>query len=153
MNESLNDAPINHRAELVRKAIVLQFKLLVDGLRDAALIPLALVATVLGLVRGGEGADLEFQKVIKLGRRSERWIDLFGQETHARRARPGGSLDQLLERVEAVVMEQHSRGRSTEEARSAIEAAMSGVAGEDGAAEDSAGDDSRTDHKDPHQAG
>ena len=124
MNEPLNEAPINHRAVLVRDAVVLQLKLVVDGLRDAALIPLALVATALGLMRGGEGADREFQRVIKLGRRSERWINLFGHETHSRRSRPGGSLDQLLERVEAVVMEQHSKGGNSDEARAAIKAAL-----------------------------
>jgi len=124
MDEPLNEAPINHRAVLVRDAVVLQLKLVVDGLRDAALIPLALVATVLGLMRGGEDADRELQRVIKLGRRSERWINLFGHETHSRRSRPGGSLDQLLERVEAVVLEQHSKGRNTDEARAAIEAAL-----------------------------
>jgi len=140
MNEPLNEAPINHRAMLLRNAVVLQLKLVVDGLRDAALIPLALVATVLGLIRGGEDADREFQRVIKLGRRSERWIDLFGHETHPRRARPGGSLDQLLEGVEAVVMEKHSTGRSAEETRSTIEEAAGGRAG----------DDSQADHKGPH---
>ncbi len=124
MNEPLNEAPINHRAVLVRDAIVLQLKLVVDGLRDAALIPLALVATALGLMRGGEDADREFQRVIKLGRRSERWINLFGHETHPRRSRPGGSLDQLLERVEAVVLEQHSKGHDSDEARAAIQAAL-----------------------------
>jgi len=124
VNEPLNEAPINHRAVLVRNSIVLQLKLVVDGLRDAVLIPLALVATVLGLLRGGEDADSEFQRVIKLGRRSERWINLFGHETHPRRARPGGSLDQLLERVEAVVLEQHNKGHTSDEARAAIKAAL-----------------------------
>ena len=124
MNEPLDEAPTDPRARLLRDGVVLQLKLVVDGLRDAALIPLALLATVLGLMRGGEDADREFQRVIKFGRRSERWINLFGHETHPRRARPGGSLDQLLDRVEAVVVEQHNKGRSAEEARSAIKAAL-----------------------------
>jgi hypothetical protein len=124
MNESLNEVPINHRAALLRNAVVLQLKLVVDGLRDAALIPLALVATALGLMRGGEDADREFRRVIKLGRRSERWINLFGHETPPRRKGPGSSLDQLLERVEAVVVEQHSKGRNSDEARAAIKAAL-----------------------------
>ncbi len=137
MNEPLDEAPINHRAVLLRNAVVLQFKLLVDGLRDAALIPLALVATILGLMRGGENADREFRRVIKLGKRSERWINLFGHQASSSRVRPGGSLDQLLERVEAVVVDQYMKGHTTEEARSAIEAAM----------ESKAGDDSEADHK------
>jgi len=96
----------------------------VDGFRDALLIPVSLVAALLGLLRGGEDADREFRRVIKLGLRSERWIDLFSQHSRRTRAYPGGSLDQLLDRVEEVVMDQYSRGRSATEARAAINAAM-----------------------------
>jgi len=114
----------NPRKELVRKAAILQFKLLVDGIRDAALIPLSLVATIIGLVRGGNDADREFKQVIKLGRRSERWINLFGHQPPIRANRPGGSLDNLLDRVEEVVMDQYREGQSAAEARTAIKKAM-----------------------------
>jgi len=121
----------NTRGQLARAAAILQLKLLVDGMRDALLIPLSLVAALIGLLRGGDHADHEYQRVLKLGRRSERWINLFGNHTRAGRATPGGSLDQLLERVESVVTEQYSKGRNTEEARAAIKAALDSVAGDD----------------------
>jgi len=108
------------RAELLRQAAVLQFKLVVDGIRDALLIPLSLVAAMIGLARGGENADEEFRRVIKLGRRSERWINLWGHQAPLRRNHPVGSLDTLLDRVEEVVMDQYRKGRSEEEARAAI---------------------------------
>jgi hypothetical protein len=82
------------------------------------------LAVALGLARGGADADREFQRVIKLGRRSERWINLFGHEVPSRRAGPGASLDQLLDRVEAEVVRQYSKGKSLDEARAAIKAAM-----------------------------
>lgn len=118
------------RLQLSRDAAVLQIKLLVDSLRDALLIPVSLVAAILGLMRGGEDADQEFQRVLKLGRRSERWINLFGNQPTMARSHPAGTLDQLLDRVETVVMEQHRKGRDTEEARAAISAALDEVAGE-----------------------
>ena len=121
----------NTRGQLAHAAAILQLKLLVDGMRDALLIPLSLVAALIGLLRGGDHADHEYQRVLKLGRRSERWINLFGNHTRAGRATPGGSLDQLLERVESVVTEQYSKGRNTEEARAAIKAALDSVAGDD----------------------
>ena len=124
VNEPADEAPVDPRTRLLRDGLVLQLKLVVDGLRDAALIPLGLVAMVLGLLRGGEDADREFQRVIKLGRRSERWINLFGHEIHPRQVRPGGSLDQLLDRVEAVVVEQHNKGGNSDEARAAIKAVL-----------------------------
>jgi hypothetical protein len=119
----MNESSPDYRARLLRDVLVLQLKLLLDGIRDAALIPISLVAAILGLLRGGADADLEFRRVIKLGRRSERWINLFGHEAPLGRARPGGSLDQLLDRVEDVVMEQYSKGGNTEDARAAIKAA------------------------------
>lgn len=147
MNESLKDsqneppgqppgqpqdgAPVNHRSKLLRDGLVLQVKLVVDGIRDAVLIPLALVAMVLGLSRGGEDADREFRRVIKLGRRSERWINLFGHEIPLRRVGIGGSLDQLLERVEAEVIHQYNKGQNLDEARAAIKAAMDAAPGDD----------------------
>lgn len=110
----------NPRADLLRKALILQFKLVVDGMRDALLIPFSLVAAAIGLIRGGENADDEFRRVIKLGRRSERWINLFGHQAPLRRSHPGGSLDTLLDRVEEVVMDQYRKGQSEAEARAAI---------------------------------
>lgn len=119
----MNETSPDYRAQLLRDVLVLQLKLLLDGFRDAALIPVSLLAALLGLLRGGEDADREFRRVVKLGRRSERWINLFGHEAPLGRARPGGSLDQLLDRVEDVVMEQYRKGGDTEEARAAIKAA------------------------------
>jgi len=116
----MNESSPNPRTELLRKSLTLQLKLVVDGIRDAALIPLSLLATLIGMMRGGANADSEFQQVIKLGRRSERWINLFGHQPPVRRSHPGGSLDHLLNRVEEVVMEQYRKGQSEEEARAAI---------------------------------
>jgi hypothetical protein len=127
----MNAQSTNTRSQLARAAAILQLKLLLDGLRDALLIPLSLLAAGIGLLRGGDHADHEFQQLLKLGRRSERWINLFGTHTRLGKSRPGGSLDQLLERVESVVTEQYNRGRDTEEARAAIKAAMDSVAGDD----------------------
>lgn len=120
----MNEKAPNPRTALLREAATLQLKLLVDGLRDALLIPLSLVAAAIGLLRGGADADREFRRVIKLGRRSERWINLFGHQAPLRRSHPGGSLDTLLDRVEAVVMDQYKKGQSEAEARAAIQKAM-----------------------------
>lgn len=120
----MNEKVPNPRTALLREAATLQLKLLVDGLRDALLIPLSLIAAAIGLLRGGADADREFRRVIKLGRRSERWINLFGHQAPLRRSHPGGSLDTLLDRVEAVVMDQYKKGQSEAEARAAIQKAM-----------------------------
>jgi len=120
----MNDKTTNPRVKLVRDTAVLQLKLMVDGIRDALLIPVSLLSAVLGLIRGGDEADREFQRVLKWGRRSERWINLFGHQSPLGRSHPGGSMDLLLDQVEDVVLEQYRRGRNTEEARAAIKAAL-----------------------------
>jgi hypothetical protein len=119
-----NPEPAGPRTRLVRQTAVLQVKLLADGLRDAALIPVSLFAALIGLIRGGEEADREFRQVIKLGRHSERWINLFGHHLPLIRSHPAGSLDKLIDRVETVVREQVRKGAATPEAEAAIEEAL-----------------------------
>lgn len=128
----------NYRNQLLRDAVVLQLKLVVDSLRDAVLIPVSLVAAILGLVRGGEDADQEFRRVIKMGRRSERWINLFGHEAPLGRSGPGSSLDLLLQRVEDAVMDQYTKGANPEDARAAIKAAADSFKIDDSAPSDPA---------------
>lgn len=107
----------NPRLELIRSAAVLQIKLLVDGLRDAILIPVSLVAALIGLLRGGGDCDREFRRVIKVGRRSERWINLFGHQRPLGND-PRGSMDSILDQVETAVMEKYQKNRKPSEAGS-----------------------------------
>ena len=76
----MNEHTESPRIRLIRDSAILQAKLVVDGFRDALLIPVALIATLIGLLRGGENCSQEFRRVIELGRRSERWINLFGNQ-------------------------------------------------------------------------
>jgi len=105
----------NPRIELARETVVFQLKLLVDGVRDAVLIPVSLIAALIGLFRGGNDCDREYQRVINLGRRSERWINLFGHHRPLDGDPVEGSMDSILEQVETAVMEQYKRGPRTSE--------------------------------------
>lgn len=116
----MNDSPESPRLRLLRDATVLQLKLVADGFRDALLIPVSLVAALVGLVRGGADCDAEFRRVIQLGRRSERWINLFGHKPPLDVAHPAGNMDRVLAQVEAIVVEQYKKGKSAAEARDAV---------------------------------
>jgi len=122
----MNDESKSHRLELFREASILQLKLLADGFRDALLIPISIVAAGIGLIRGGEDCDQEYRRVIKLGRRSERWINLFGHQQPLGVEHPAGSMDIILSQVESVVLEQYKKGKSTAETRAAVRQAMKG---------------------------
>lgn len=67
----------NPRTELVRDTIVLQLKLIVDGLRDLALMPICLVATIYGLIRHSERPGRYTYRILSYGRMTEKWIGLF----------------------------------------------------------------------------
>ena len=125
----MSDQPRNPREQLLREAVTIQLKLRADGFRDALLIPISMVAALLGLVRGGAGCDAEFRRVIELGRRSERWINLFGEQEPLTPDSAVGSIDRILEQVESVVVEQRRSGKSAAEIRSAIRTALKRDAG------------------------
>jgi hypothetical protein len=119
----MNDTNESPRGRLIRETAVLQLKLLADGIRDAILIPLSLLAALIGLAEGGKNCDEKFRRVVKLGRRSERWINLFGQQP-LDNSHPAGSIDAILNQVETVVMDQYRKGRTAAETRAAVREAM-----------------------------
>ena len=114
----------NKRGQLVRTSLVFQLKLIADGMRDFALVPVSLVATLIGLIRGGSQPEREFESVIDLGRQTERWINLFGQHEPIEQAGSAGSIDMLLTRAEEVVREQAREGGISESASRAVTRAI-----------------------------
>ena len=116
---------------LIRDIAVLQFKLIVDGLRDLMLVPLSLIAGVISLARTQEGKPgPEFYSLVSMGKQSERWINLFGAlrnappeviaETHFGEA----DIDEIVSRVESFVVEEYRRGGVPAQAKERIEKAM-----------------------------
>ncbi len=70
------------RWTLIRDLAVFQVKLLFDGFRDLLLLPISLIAGFVSLIKGGRTPSSEFYDLLKLGRRSEHWINLFGAASH-----------------------------------------------------------------------
>lgn len=92
------------RKTLLRDALVFQGKLVVDGLRDLVLCPIALGAAVLDVVQGDKARRSHFYEVVHYGRRTERWIDLFeAAERAPQQPRPDidlPSFDECVDRFE-----------------------------------------------------
>lgn len=120
----MNHTNQSPRVKLLRDAAIFQLKLLADGIRDAILIPVSMVAALIGLVKGGEDCEEKFLRTVDLGRRSERWINLFGHQDSLDESHPAASMDTILNQVEAVVMEQYRKGRNAKETRDAVREAM-----------------------------
>ena len=118
------------RRTLVRDIAILQVKLVVDGLRDFILVPVSLVAGIISLVKSGDEPATEFYDLLKMGRRSERWINLFGaaERVHG----PAIDDDQLLpedidalvSRVESFVVDEYKKGGVTKQAKDQVDRAL-----------------------------
>jgi hypothetical protein len=118
------------RWTLLRDIAVLQVKLVVDGLRDLVLVPVSLIAGIISLVKGGDEPATEFYDLLKMGRRSERWINLFGaaERVHG----PASEDDQLLpedidalaRRVESFVVDEYQKGGVTKQAKEQVDKAL-----------------------------
>ncbi len=88
----------NERLQLIWDVFTFQFKLLLDGLRDVLLSPLSIGSAIAGIVFGGKDPYRYYRPLLKLGRRSEIWINLFGH-------RQGRSTsDHLIEPLKQRVM-------------------------------------------------
>ena len=86
------------RLQLVLDVLAFQFKLAADGLRDVLLSPLSIIAALMGLIAGGDDPYRYFRDLLRFGRRTEVWINLFGYRKHA------GTSDELIAPLKAKVM-------------------------------------------------
>lgn len=119
------------RWTLIRDVFAFQGKLVLDGLRDLILSPLSIVAAIYALVAGGDNPGRQFYDLLYLGRRSERWINLFGA-TH--RVSPpdfysddGNNIDALIDRLDDVARRKYEEGGLTQNAKDAVDKALDAV--------------------------
>lgn len=119
---------------LVRDLVVLQLKLIVDGFRDLVLLPASIVAAVLSLLQRSDGAPgPQFYNLLAVGKRSERWINLFGALQNAPAGvheahQPGDAgLDDIVVKVETFLVDEYQRGGVTAQAKARIDAALNAI--------------------------
>lgn len=117
----MSDTGKSKRGELLHNAVIFQLKLMVDGLRDLVLLPVSLIATLVGLLRGGDEPEREFLQVIHVGRQSEEWINLFGNHEVAEDTHAAASIDALFSKVEDTVRQQYRTGGISERVQAEIE--------------------------------
>ncbi len=118
------------RWTLIRDLAVFQVKLLFDGFRDLLLLPISFIAGIVSLVGGGEKPGPEFYDLLRIGRRSERWINLFGAaERYHGPASDDESfavedIDNMVSRVEAYVVDEYKSGGVTAQAKDRLDNAL-----------------------------
>lgn len=94
------------RSEVIRDTLVLQLKLIVDGLRDLLLMPLVIMATILGLILHSHNPGRYLYRLLSFGKASEKWIGLF-DEAQKDAMSPidlkDKSFDELLKRTQDLI--------------------------------------------------
>ncbi len=117
------------RWTLIRDVLVFQLKLVVDGLRDAVLLPISLGVALLDLLGVGPRAGRQFYDLLRAGRRTEHWINLFGATEHAESlpVAAGPGIDALVHRIERLVVQEYERGGITSSAKNAVDRALDGL--------------------------
>lgn len=119
---------ITKRFPVLRDVIVFQAKLLVDGLRDLLLSPLSIAAAFIDLLVPGDDGGKRFYGVVALGRRTERWINLFGMaDKHDPSARPAG-MDALLSELEGLMNDPARRDEARARAQTIVDRLRGGPA-------------------------
>ena len=132
MSEELPAKPDEgDRWALMRDVAVIQVKLIVDGLRDLVLVPASLVAGIISVLTTENGKPgPHFYRLVAFGKRTERWINLFGALDNAppevRREAEGNdeSIDSLVRKVEGFVVDEYQRGGITRQAKEQIDKAL-----------------------------
>ncbi|MGB5345905.1 MAG: hypothetical protein WBN23_07070 [Woeseia sp.] len=115
--------PTTDRMRLIRDIATLQVKLVIDGFRDLLLVPASLVVGLVSLLGGG-GKDDSFYELLRMGKRSEKWINLFGAlDTLDERDDEAGSqdIDRMVQRVETFIVDEYKHGHLSSQARDKIE--------------------------------
>lgn len=104
------------RFPVLRDVLVFQGKLLVDGLRDLVLSPVSLLAALVDLIVPGDDGGKRFYAVVRFGRRTEAWINLFGAADRGNPDVDPQGVDVLVAELENIVRDPHRRGEVRDKA-------------------------------------
>lgn len=91
------------RSKLIGRVILFQFKLAADGIRDLLLSPLSIVAGILGILFSSNDPHYFLNRLLRVGRQSDDWINLFDTKTHRTSTTTNDTLDGLAHRFEEIL--------------------------------------------------
>jgi len=123
--ESTEHPPLD-RWTLIRDVALFQLKLVMDGARDLMLVPASLLAALVALLKSDPTPGTEFYDLLRLGRRSERWINLFAaaDRVHGPQredaAPKDGDIDQIADTIETYVVGEFKRSGAAQDATDRI---------------------------------
>jgi hypothetical protein len=99
------------RWQIFRRLLIFQYKLLIDAAKDFLLSPLALAAALVDMTRLGPRSEMLFPALMRLGRRAERAINLFGR----RQEDDEWTVDRLVDGVETSIRRRYGSSDALKE--------------------------------------
>ena len=124
------------RWQFIRDVLVFQVKLLLDNVRDFALVPVSLGAAIIDLIFKGEREGLLFYKVLRWGAHSEEVIDVYSAIEHHDpgdfKVNPEYTVDGVIARLEGVLVRECEKGGTAASIKAAMDRAIDQVHRETG---------------------
>lgn len=121
------EQPSTTRWSLLKDMLFFQFKLVLDAVRDLLLSPAAFFAAIIDIVKGNNQQSSYFYYLMSAGRKTDKWINLFGagkdvsEQTDDTSGTHQEGVDQMLNKLELLLKEQHDKGGLTASAKTRID--------------------------------
>lgn len=134
------EKPELNRWILLRDIFIFQIKLAIDAVRDLLLSPVSVICALIDLFKGNQYQQSYFYKVMRLGRKTDHWLNLFGADDKVTQLKKGlidqenvtdsnvnnqqeqvRNIDHLFAQVESLLKEQHGKGGLTASAKSSVD--------------------------------
>jgi len=116
------------RWQFILDVLVFQVKLLLDNVRDFALVPVSLGAAIIDLVFKGEREGALFYKVLRWGAHSEEVIDVYSAIEHHDpgdfQVNPEYTVDAVIARLEGVLVRECEKGGTAASIKAAMDRAI-----------------------------
>ncbi len=130
--DSFSPAPLRpgsgERWRFLRDLIVFQLKMLLDNVRDFALMPIALVAAIVDVVYKGEVEGARFYRVLRWGAHSEEVINVYSAiKQHPLgefKVNPAYTVDAVIAQLEGVVVRECEKGGTAMSIKEAMDRAF-----------------------------
>ena len=130
----------NDRWKFLRDVLVFQLKMLLDNVRDFALMPISLAAALIDLIVRGEREGALFYRVLRWGAHSETVIDVYSAIEHHEagdfKITRDYTVDGVIARLEGVLTREYEKGGTAASIKNAMDRAIDQLHAETGAAKE-----------------
>ena len=113
----------NDHWKFFRDVLAFEFKMLLDNVRDFALMPISLVAALIDLIFKGKRQGALFYEVLKWGAHSEEVINVYSAIKSDPRpeVNPQYTVDAVIARLEGVLVRECEKGETAASIKSAMD--------------------------------